>query len=365
VGTVNKGTDGLWLRIDDFIPDLDFEERNGAPSLARCALPKIGAVVDGKGRETRVLGWYHTHPNMHLALSPEDEKLAESCFHYPWHVTYIIDPINKDWNFFSWKEGALTPRAGFRVYGKKDVIKEQQRMEEKSPPRTEDPMRDRFFERHFEQLRKLVKEPPPQRHHRVIIAMIAVVILLQLLLLMRGAGAPGTISPDIQKRLDRIDARIDLMNRKLAQIAPSAEAPAPAEEPATAQTPTVAPSPAATPAAAPASPGPAATSPWPGATPPAETPGQSPSPAASATADGASPAAPDATASPAAKPAVRIHKVQKDETLSTICKKYYNTTDPGIIKWLSHINNLQKPEKLAMGDELRIPPLPEHRKKRR
>ncbi|MCX6004776.1 MAG: Mov34/MPN/PAD-1 family protein [Chloroflexi bacterium] len=63
----------------------------------------------------RVVGWYHTHPNMGVFLSDDDVTAHKVAFSNPWHVAAVCDPLKRQMGFFSWKGEELRSVEGFYV----------------------------------------------------------------------------------------------------------------------------------------------------------------------------------------------------------------------------------------------------------
>lgn len=49
----------------------------------------------------RVIGWWHSHPNLGCFLSPTDLLTQKYFFSKPYQVALVIDPIRDEFEFFS------------------------------------------------------------------------------------------------------------------------------------------------------------------------------------------------------------------------------------------------------------------------
>ena len=47
------------------------------------------------------LGWWHSHPDFGCFLSSVDLETQQSVFFQPYHVALVVDPIRKDYKFFT------------------------------------------------------------------------------------------------------------------------------------------------------------------------------------------------------------------------------------------------------------------------
>ncbi|MDD5312283.1 MAG: hypothetical protein PHO26_04530, partial [Dehalococcoidia bacterium] len=63
----------------------------------------------------RIVGWYHTHPNMGVFLSDDDVASHKVAFSNPWHIAAVCDPLKRQLGFFSWRGEELRSLEGFYV----------------------------------------------------------------------------------------------------------------------------------------------------------------------------------------------------------------------------------------------------------
>jgi proteasome lid subunit RPN8/RPN11 len=60
-----------------------------------------------------IVGWFHTHPNLGVFFSDDDEVVHAAAFTQPWHVALVVDPVRRHASFFSWAGQLITPVQGF------------------------------------------------------------------------------------------------------------------------------------------------------------------------------------------------------------------------------------------------------------
>jgi len=65
----------------------------------------IYEVLDKAWPDSRILGWYHTHPGFGIFLSGMDLFIHESFFGAPDQVALVYDPLNGDEGLFVWEKG--------------------------------------------------------------------------------------------------------------------------------------------------------------------------------------------------------------------------------------------------------------------
>jgi proteasome lid subunit RPN8/RPN11 len=91
------------------------------------------------------VGWYHSHPGLHVFLSSQDMTIVRSIYNASWNVAWVIDPINNTEGIFYGPEGesivvdkkeiSLKTRAWHVLYEIPECIKsfyhEKENMQEK------------------------------------------------------------------------------------------------------------------------------------------------------------------------------------------------------------------------------------------
>ena len=60
-----------------------------------------------------VVGWFHTHPDLGVFFSADDEVVHAAAFTQPWHVGLVVDPIRNTSSFFGWAGDLIRAVPGF------------------------------------------------------------------------------------------------------------------------------------------------------------------------------------------------------------------------------------------------------------
>lgn len=60
-----------------------------------------------------VVGWFHTHPDLGVFFSADDEVVHAAAFTQPWHVGLVVDPVANQASFFGWVNGQIVAIDGF------------------------------------------------------------------------------------------------------------------------------------------------------------------------------------------------------------------------------------------------------------
>ena len=63
--------------------------------------------------DLEMIGWFHTHPDLGVFYSADDEVVHAAAFTQPWHVGLVVDPVRNQASFFGWEEQKIRPMAGF------------------------------------------------------------------------------------------------------------------------------------------------------------------------------------------------------------------------------------------------------------
>ena len=62
--------------------------------------------------ELTVVGWFHTHPNLGVFFSSDDE-VVHATFPHRWMVGLVVDPLREQVNYFGWLNDQILPIGGF------------------------------------------------------------------------------------------------------------------------------------------------------------------------------------------------------------------------------------------------------------
>lgn len=65
--------------------------------------------------DLQIVGWFHTHPDLGVFFSADDEIVQQTAFTLPWQVGLVVDPLRDEANFFGWEveRGVIGPISGF------------------------------------------------------------------------------------------------------------------------------------------------------------------------------------------------------------------------------------------------------------
>ena len=81
------------------------------------SLVDIHDQIDANYKGLKIVGWYHTHPNMGIFLSHYDTWLHNNFFPEPWQVALVVEPVAGTAGFFvRQKNNLFDPTRYFGFY---------------------------------------------------------------------------------------------------------------------------------------------------------------------------------------------------------------------------------------------------------
>jgi len=104
VGEVLRDDAGPYLRIDSTVDALHAEEKGAELTFTHATWEHIHKEMDGKHKDKRVVGWYHTHPGFGIFLSDRDQFIQKSFFNLPFQVAFVYDPKSREHGVFTWHD---------------------------------------------------------------------------------------------------------------------------------------------------------------------------------------------------------------------------------------------------------------------
>jgi len=112
VGDVYRDDDGIYLYVEAMIEGKRASEAAAQVTFTADTWSDIQRTMDAQYPNSRIVGWYHTHPNFGIFLSEMDLFIHRNFFNLPWQVAMVFDPIRREEGIFIWKDGAAV-RGGF------------------------------------------------------------------------------------------------------------------------------------------------------------------------------------------------------------------------------------------------------------
>jgi proteasome lid subunit RPN8/RPN11 len=106
---------GTTTVIDALIP-ADKAAHGGAHvTFTQDAWEEIYKIKDAQYPDSRIVGWYHTHPGFGVFLSEYDLFIHRNFFSDPQQVAWVYDPISDEEGCFIWSNTDITRQHALRI----------------------------------------------------------------------------------------------------------------------------------------------------------------------------------------------------------------------------------------------------------
>lgn len=126
LGRFLSGETHAFLLVEQIITGLMTEGTATRLTFTHDTWLHINATRDRDFPELQIVGWYHTHPNLGIFLSGDDQYIHRNFFHESWQIAMVIDPIAFQFGLFAWLGDRLQRDDGVRVYAQSDTRGELQ-----------------------------------------------------------------------------------------------------------------------------------------------------------------------------------------------------------------------------------------------
>ena len=106
VGTIGRSSKRLFVEIADFIPASKGISRRASFEFTNEAQEEIHQVMEARFRDSKIVGWFHTHPGYGIFLSGADQFIDQNYFREKYHVAIVLDPTKPgiETGVFVWDE---------------------------------------------------------------------------------------------------------------------------------------------------------------------------------------------------------------------------------------------------------------------
>ncbi len=110
VGRGYRDDEGHFVYLEGFIRGDHAGSQAAQVTFTGDTWNHIYEVLDEGWPDSRILGWYHTHPGFGIFLSGMDMFIHESFFSAPEQVALVYDPLSGDEGLFVWEKGSPVRR---------------------------------------------------------------------------------------------------------------------------------------------------------------------------------------------------------------------------------------------------------------
>ncbi len=117
VGRVGKASKRMFVEITDYVPASKGISRRASFEFTNEAQQEIHQVIQERFKESRIVGWFHTHPGYGIFLSSADQFIDDHYFKERYHIAMVLDPTRHDVEagVFIWDKGKRTRVPWFEV----------------------------------------------------------------------------------------------------------------------------------------------------------------------------------------------------------------------------------------------------------
>ena len=95
------------IEVSYSIEGQNAEEGGAHVTFTQDTWEHIYAVKDRKYPDTRIVGWYHSHPGFGVFLSEHDTFIHRNFFSSPGQVAWVFDPQSDEEGCFGWVDGNI------------------------------------------------------------------------------------------------------------------------------------------------------------------------------------------------------------------------------------------------------------------
>ena len=142
VGELLRDDVGPYLRIDSTVDALHAEEKGAELTFTHATWEHIHKEMDGKHKDKRVVGWYHTHPGFGIFLSDRDQFIQKSFFNLPFQVALVYDPKSREHGVFTWHDNEAWRARRYWVGSREQTWDGPRSAPDKPSDKTKDKARD-------------------------------------------------------------------------------------------------------------------------------------------------------------------------------------------------------------------------------
>lgn len=96
-----------YIEIQHYLPALDARSKAASLTFTHETWAQVNRDIHTKYPDQRILGWHHTHPGFGLFLSEYDQFIHRNFFAEPWQVAMVVDPRQREFVFYQWRNERL------------------------------------------------------------------------------------------------------------------------------------------------------------------------------------------------------------------------------------------------------------------
>jgi proteasome lid subunit RPN8/RPN11 len=105
VGNGYQDDFGPYLLIDAIVEGRSMRNHAAQVTFTAETWADIQLTMDRHYPDSRIVGWYHTHPGFGIFLSEMDLFIQDNFFNLPWQTALVYDPKSGEEGVFIWHDG--------------------------------------------------------------------------------------------------------------------------------------------------------------------------------------------------------------------------------------------------------------------
>jgi proteasome lid subunit RPN8/RPN11 len=129
VGNWFEDENGPFVDVTNYIRCDNASSKFAEVTFTHESWAQINKAMDSQFKDSRIVGWYHSHPDFGIFLSDRDCFIHEHFFSGPGQVAYVIDPVRGLEGMFAWRGGKPMPLSHFWVGNNIRTVEASQRNE--------------------------------------------------------------------------------------------------------------------------------------------------------------------------------------------------------------------------------------------
>ena len=92
------------VEVRHFLPALQTRNESGSVTFTHDTWAQLHRQATELYPDDIVLGWHHTHPDIGVFLSPQDQFIHRNFFRESWQIALVVDPCKCEFGFFQWRQ---------------------------------------------------------------------------------------------------------------------------------------------------------------------------------------------------------------------------------------------------------------------
>jgi len=113
LGALGEGGGRPLCRCDRALPARFCKEGRTWVTLTHRAWEDLSERKARWAPHLKVVGWYHSHPDIGVFVSADDTVAHKAAFGFEGSCAIVVDPIRREWGAFVYLDGALRPASLF------------------------------------------------------------------------------------------------------------------------------------------------------------------------------------------------------------------------------------------------------------